>query len=209
MSLVAICISSLEKRLFQCSVHFYLFLKLKDLAVPHLWGCEWAFSSCSEWKLLSSCCTRASPRSGRFSRGRARALERSLRRCGAWAYLLHGIWNLPRPGIEPESPALAGGFLTPGAIMEVPLCSFLNQIAWMFAIRLNELFIYFGCQPLIRYIASKYSLPFSRLSVHFVDGSFTVRSPHTFTSSVDTTKPLYVRSLPETGLWPLNSLGAK
>ena len=30
---------------------------------------------------------------------------------GAQAQLLHGKWNLPRPGIEPGSPALAGGFL--------------------------------------------------------------------------------------------------
>ena len=27
-------------------------------------------------------------------------------------YLLHSMWDLPRPGIEPVSPALAGGFLT-------------------------------------------------------------------------------------------------
>ena len=26
--------------------------------------------------------------------------------------LLHVMWNLPRPGIKPVSPALAGGFLT-------------------------------------------------------------------------------------------------
>ena len=32
--------------------------------------------------------------------------------CGTWAQLLHGMWDLPRPGIEPVSPALAGGFLT-------------------------------------------------------------------------------------------------
>ena len=28
--------------------------------------------------------------------------------CGARAYLLCGIWNLPKPGTEPVSPALAG-----------------------------------------------------------------------------------------------------
>ena len=28
--------------------------------------------------------------------------------CGLWASLLHGMWNLPGPGIEPMSPALAG-----------------------------------------------------------------------------------------------------
>ena len=34
------------------------------------------------------------------------------RALGAWALLLHGMWDLPRPGIEPMSPAWAGGFLT-------------------------------------------------------------------------------------------------
>ena len=32
--------------------------------------------------------------------------------CGSWAQLLHSMQNLPRPGIEPVSPALAGGFLS-------------------------------------------------------------------------------------------------
>ena len=32
--------------------------------------------------------------------------------CGSRAQLLRGMWDLPRPGFEPVSPALAGGFLT-------------------------------------------------------------------------------------------------
>ena len=32
--------------------------------------------------------------------------------CGLWAKLSQGMWNLPRPGIEPVSPALAGRFPT-------------------------------------------------------------------------------------------------
>ena len=39
------------------------------------------------------------------------ALERRLSSC-ARAYLLRGMWDLPRPGLEPVSRALAGGFLT-------------------------------------------------------------------------------------------------
>ena len=31
---------------------------------------------------------------------------------GSWAQLLHGMWDLPRPGLEPVSPALAGRFST-------------------------------------------------------------------------------------------------
>ena len=42
----------------------------------------------------------------------SRALERRLSNCGTWAQLLRGMWDLPGPGLEPMSPALAGGFLT-------------------------------------------------------------------------------------------------
>ena len=35
-----------------------------------------------------------------------------LSSCGARAQLLRGIWDLPRPGLEPVSPALAGGLST-------------------------------------------------------------------------------------------------
>ena len=39
-------------------------------------------------------------------------VEDRLSSCGTWAQLLHSMWNPLRPGIEPESPVLAGGFLT-------------------------------------------------------------------------------------------------
>ena len=35
---------------------------------------------------------------------------RRLSNCGSWARLLRSMWDLPRPGLEPMSPALAGGF---------------------------------------------------------------------------------------------------
>ena len=50
------------------------------------------------------------------------ALEHRLSRCSARASLLCGMWNLPRPGIESMSPALAGGFFItepPGKPLEV------------------------------------------------------------------------------------------
>ena len=40
------------------------------------------------------------------------ALDRRLSSYGARALLLRGMWDLPGPGLEPVSPALAGGFLT-------------------------------------------------------------------------------------------------
>ena len=33
---------------------------------------------------------------------------------GTQAYLSHGMWDLPRPGLEPLSPASAGRFLATG-----------------------------------------------------------------------------------------------
>ena len=40
------------------------------------------------------------------------APEHRPRSCGRRALLLRGVWDLPGPGIEPVSPALAGGFFT-------------------------------------------------------------------------------------------------
>ena len=37
---------------------------------------------------------------------------RRLSSCGSRAQLLRGMWDLPRPGLEPVSPALAGRFST-------------------------------------------------------------------------------------------------
>ena len=41
-----------------------------------------------------------------------RLQTRRLSSCGSWAQLLHGMWDLPGPGLEPASPALAGRFST-------------------------------------------------------------------------------------------------
>ena len=37
---------------------------------------------------------------------------RRLSNRGSWAQLLRGMWDPPRPGLEPVSPALAGRFST-------------------------------------------------------------------------------------------------
>ena len=37
---------------------------------------------------------------------------RRLSSCGSQTHLLRGMWDLPRPGLEPVSPALAGRFPT-------------------------------------------------------------------------------------------------
>ena len=41
-----------------------------------------------------------------------RLQTRRLSSCGSRALLLRGMWDLPRPGLEPVSPALASRFST-------------------------------------------------------------------------------------------------
>ena len=58
-------------------------------------------------------------RAGGPSRFGAQASRWGVFSCGTQALgvrdkLLCVIWDLPRPGVEPVSPALAGGFLSPG-----------------------------------------------------------------------------------------------
>ena len=62
---------------------------------------------------FSSFGVQASHRIG-FSRCRAQALGLELRSCDARAELLCRTWDLPRPGVEPMLPALAGRFLKTG-----------------------------------------------------------------------------------------------
>ena len=43
---------------------------------------------------------------------------------GTQVWLPHGTWNFPGPGIEPVSPALAGGLLTTGPLGKPLECIF-------------------------------------------------------------------------------------
>ena len=49
-----------------------------------------------------------------LSRCRSWAPECRVRSYGSQAWPLCSMWDLPRPGIEPRPPALAGGFFTTG-----------------------------------------------------------------------------------------------
>ena len=65
-------------------------LSLQWLLLLRSWGSRsLGFSSCGLW-----------------------APEHRPSSCGAWAQLLRSMWDPPRPGLKPVSPALAGGFLT-------------------------------------------------------------------------------------------------
>ena len=60
-----------------------------------------------------------------------RLQTRRLSNCGSRAQPLRGTWDLPRPGLEPASPALAGRFSTtapPGK----PSFFFLNRVIYIY-----------------------------------------------------------------------------
>ena len=100
----------LMKVFFKILLHFYFFLYL-FLAVLGLRFCVRAFSSCGKRGPLFI------PVRGPLTVAASLVAEhrlqmRRLSSCGSWAQLLCGMWDLPRPGLEPVSPALAGRFST-------------------------------------------------------------------------------------------------
>ena len=82
----------------------YLFL-----AVLGLRFCAWAFSSCGEQGPLFIT-VRGPLTVGASLVAEHKLQTRRLSSCGSRAQLLHGMWDPPRPGLEPVSPALAGRF---------------------------------------------------------------------------------------------------
>ena len=73
--------------------------------------CARAFSSCGEWGPLFIAVR--GPLTITASLVAEHRLQTCrLSSCGSWAQLLHGMWDLPRPGLEPVSPAFAGRFST-------------------------------------------------------------------------------------------------
>ena len=94
------------------------------MAVLGLCFCARAFSSCGERGPLFIA-VRGPLTLAASLVAEHRLQTRRLSSCGSRAQLLRGMWDLPRPGLEPASPALAGRFSTtapPGK----PLHSFLK-----------------------------------------------------------------------------------
>ena len=73
--------------------------------------CAWAFSSCGERGPLFTA-VRGPLTIAASLVAEHRLQTRRLSSCGSRAQLLCGMWDLPRPGLEPVSPALAGRFST-------------------------------------------------------------------------------------------------
>ena len=106
-------------------IHFKPFsLKKKKLFIFGYAGSsllQGLFSSCGAWAPhcsgFSYCraqalgCTSSIIVAHGLNRCGYRALEHRFSSCGAQAQLPCGMWDLPRPGIEPMFPALAGGIL--------------------------------------------------------------------------------------------------
>ena len=96
--------TSLSIHSFNFSGLFYFSLWWASIAAHRLSlvSMGWALC-CGVWV---SHCSAVSRHTG-FSRGDSRALGCRLRRCSTSAQLLHSMWDIPRPGVEPVSPALA------------------------------------------------------------------------------------------------------
>ena len=99
-----------------CSVQWLLLLWSTGSRCASLSSLAHGFRSCSLWALGYM----------GFSSYGMWALKQGLSRCGSWCQLLSGVWNLPRPGIEPVSPVLAGRFLSTVIPGNPDLCPFFD-----------------------------------------------------------------------------------
>ena len=81
------------------------------MAVLGLRFCARAFSSCGKWGPLFIAVHRPLTIAASLV-AEHRLQTRRLSNCGSRAQSLRGMWDLPRPGLEPVSPALAGRLST-------------------------------------------------------------------------------------------------
>ena len=89
----------------------FIYLFFNFLAVLGLRLCARAFSSCGKWGPLFI--TVRGPLTVAASPVAEHRLQtRSLSNCGSRAQPFRGMWDLPGPGHEPMSPALASGLST-------------------------------------------------------------------------------------------------
>ena len=90
------------------------------MAVLGLRFCARASSSCGKWGSLFIAVRRPLIIAASLV-AENRLQTRRLSNCGSRAQLLRGMWDPPRPGLEPVSPALAGRLSTtapPGKPLE-------------------------------------------------------------------------------------------
>ena len=99
--------------LFYLFIYLFIYFKLINLflAVLGLRFCARALSSCGKWGPLLIA-VRGPLTVAASLVADHRLQTRRLSNHGSRAQPLRGMWDLPRPGLEPVSPALAGGFST-------------------------------------------------------------------------------------------------
>ena len=122
-----------------CQAPFFFFFFFNICLFIYFWLC-WVFVSVRELSLVAASGGHSSPRCAGLSLSRPLSLRSTgSRRAGSvvvahGAQLLHSMWDPPRPGLEPVSPALAGRFSTtvppgkpPGPILELQLSNSLKN----------------------------------------------------------------------------------
>ena len=110
LNLIAFMKNCVQKHLF-IYLKVCIFLKNLFMAVLGLHFCARAFSSCGKRGPLFIAVR--GPLSITASLVAEHRLQtRRFSSCGSRAQSLRGMWDLPRPGLEPVSPALAGRFST-------------------------------------------------------------------------------------------------
>ena len=96
---------------------FFFYSNLLFIYIFYFWLC-WVFVSVRGLSPVAAGGGHSSSRcAGLFTIAASLLAEhrlqtRRLSSCGSRDSLLHGMWDLPRPGLEPVSPALAGRFST-------------------------------------------------------------------------------------------------
>ena len=125
---------SMSSRWSNLFLFFLIYFIYLFLAVLGLRFCAWVFSSCGErGPLFITVCRPLTVAASLVAEHRLQT--RRLSSCGSRVQLLRGMWDLPRPGLKPVSPASAGRFSTtapPGK--PSPICFYVTVHISIFVI---------------------------------------------------------------------------
>ena len=140
-----------------CVCFIYLFMAVLDLRF-----CARAFSSRGKWGPLFL--TVHGPLTIAASLVAEHRLQtRRLSNCGSRAHLLRGMWDLPKPGLEPVSPALAGRVSTTVPPGKPSSCGFI--FISLMTNDVKEHFIFF-----VQILMSSFGIYVFRYFAHFWTG---------------------------------------
>ena len=109
------------------------------MAVLGLRFCARDFSSCGKWGPLFIA-VRGPLTIAASLVAEHRLQTRRLSNCASRAQLLRGMWDLPRPGLEPVSPALAGRFSTTAPPGKPKNGNFLMQMICCFVFKALDIY---------------------------------------------------------------------